>query len=114
VRSLLGELATATEQASQLVFSFMVERESGEIGFEPRSAMVSFWLAMKGEPFRWSLNPRRAMAFAQELGWEVTAHADSVLLNGLAGIADGDLVIARGEEVIEAITIDSSGISAEG
>jgi methyltransferase (TIGR00027 family) len=114
VRSLLGELATATEQASQLVFSFMVERESGEIGFEPRSAMVSFWLAMKGEPFRWSLNSARAVAFAQELGWEVTAHADSVLLSGLAGIADGDRVIARGEEVIEAITIDSSGISAEG
>ena len=60
VRSLLGELATATERASRLVFSFMVEREGGEIGFEPRSAMVSWWLAMKDEPFRWSLNPARA------------------------------------------------------
>ena len=104
VRSLLGELATATQQASQLVFSFMVERESGEIGFEPRSAMVSFWLAMKGEPFRWSLNSARAVAFAQELGWEVTAHADSVVLSGLVGSAGEDRVIARGEEVIEAIS----------
>ena len=99
VRSLLGELATATEQASQLVFSFMVESESGEIGFEPRSAMVSFWLAMKGEPFRWSLNSARAVAFAQELGWEVTAHADAVVLSGLVGSAGEDRVIARGEEV---------------
>ncbi len=68
----------------------MVEREGGAIGFEPRSAMVSWWLAMKDEPFRWSLNPARAVAFAQELGWSVTGHADFVVLSGLAGSAGGD------------------------
>ena len=114
VRSLLGELATATDEASQLVFSFMVERESGEIGFEPRSAMVSWWLAMKDEPFRWSLNPELAVAFARGLGWAVTGHADSMVLSGLDGSAGRDRVIASGEEIIEAITIDTCGISAEG
>ena len=105
VRSLLGELATATNGASRLVFSFMVERESGEIGFEPRSAMVSWWLAMKNEPFRWSLNPARSVAFAEELGWAVTGHADSLVLSGLDASAGRDRVIARGEEVIDSISI---------
>ena len=105
VRSLFRELVTATETASWFVFSFMVERASGEIGFEPRSAMVSYWLAMKDERFRWSLNPAHAAAFAQELGWGVTAHADSTVLNKLAGSAGGDCVIARGEEVIEWVSL---------
>ena len=65
----------------------MVEREGGEIGFEPRSALVSCWLAIKREPFRWSLNPARAVEFAREVGWAVTGHADSVVLSGLAGSA---------------------------
>jgi hypothetical protein len=56
----------------------------------------------------------RAVAFAQELGWTVTAHADAVVLSGFVGSAGEDRVIARDEEVIEAITIDSSGISAAG
>ena len=72
------------------------------------------WLAMKDERFLWSLNPARAVTFAQELGWAVTGHADSVVLSGLAGSAGGDHVIARGEEVIEAITIDACGISGIG
>jgi hypothetical protein len=65
---------------------------------------------MKHEPFRWSLNPARAAVFARELGWAVTAHADSVVLHGQAGGSDEDCVIARGEEVIEAITMDRSEI----
>ena len=106
VRSLLGELATVTEGASWLVFSFMIERENGAIGFEPRSVLVSWWLAMKDERFRWSLNPARAVRFGQELGWSVTAHADSIVLGGLDGGAGGNRAIARGEEVIEATTIE--------
>ncbi len=106
VRSLLGELATATEGASRLVFSFMIERDSGAIGFEPRSAPVSWWMAMKEERFRWSLDPARAVPFAQELGWSVTAHADSTVLGELDGSAGANRPIARGEEVIEATTIE--------
>jgi methyltransferase (TIGR00027 family) len=113
VRLLLGAVANLTERASRLLFSFMVQREGAEIGFEPRSAMVSCWLAMKGEPFLWSLDPARAVAFARELGWAVTEHADSVVLGGLATSAGGNHVIARGEEVIEAVAIDSRGISVE-
>jgi methyltransferase (TIGR00027 family) len=111
VRLLLGALANLTERASRLLFSFMVQREGAEIGFEPRSAMVSCWLTMKGEPFLWSLDPARAVAFARELGWAVTEHADSVVLGGLARSAGGNHVIARGEEVIEAVAIDSRGNS---
>jgi methyltransferase (TIGR00027 family) len=106
VKSLLGELATATERGSWLVFSFMIEREGGAIGFEPRSAPVSWWMAMKEERFRWSLDPARAVPFAQELGWSVTAHADSTVLGKLDGSAGADRPIARGEEVIEATTIE--------
>jgi methyltransferase (TIGR00027 family) len=106
VRSLLGELATVTEGASRLVFSFMIERESGTIGFEPQSGLVSWWLAMKDERFRWSLNPARAAIFAQELGWSVTAHADATEFLGLDRSAGMDGPIVRGEEVIEATTIE--------
>jgi methyltransferase (TIGR00027 family) len=106
VRSLVGELATVTEGASRLVFSFMVEREGGAIGFEPRSVLVSRWLAMTEERFLWSLDPARAAVFAQELGWAVTGHADSVVLGGLDGSAGGDRMIAHGEEVIEATTTE--------
>jgi methyltransferase (TIGR00027 family) len=107
VRSLLRELATATDVPARLVFSFMVEREGGEIGFEPRSAIVTYWLAIKGEPFRWSMSPGRAPAFAREVGWAVVGRADAGLLIGLAGSADRERVIARGEEIIEASQIES-------
>jgi methyltransferase (TIGR00027 family) len=109
VRSLLRELATATDPGSWLVFSFMVEREGGAIGFEPRSALVSWWLSMKDEPFRWSLDPERAEIFARELGWSVTAHADSNVLAGLDTSAVGNREIVTGEEVIEATTAESRG-----
>ena len=108
-RSLLRELATATDPASWVVFSFMVEREGGEIGFEPRSALVSWWLSMKDEPFCWSLNPARAERFAQELGWSVTAHADSTVLAGLDTSAAGNRAIVTGEEIVEATTTESGG-----
>ncbi len=104
VRSLLGGLATMMTAESRLIFSFMVERENGVIGFEPRSALVSWWLASKDERFLWSLNPTKARAFARELGWEVTGHADAIVL---AGVAGGDHVIARGEEILEANSIRS-------
>jgi methyltransferase (TIGR00027 family) len=105
VTSLLRELAMATDSRSWLVFSFMVEREGGAIGFEPRSAPVSWWLSMKGEPFRWSLDPARAEPFARELGWAVTAHADSKVLAGLDTNADRPRPIAAGEEIIEATRV---------
>ena len=82
VRSLLAS-RDGHGSASWVVFSFMVEREGGAIGFEPRSALVSWWLSMKDEPFCWSLDSARAELFAQELGWSVTAHADSTVLAGL-------------------------------
>jgi len=112
VRSLLAELAAAAVSGSRLVFSFMVEREDGEIGFEPRSALVSRWLAAKDERLRWSLNPARAPAFARELGWTVTGHADSAVLAALAGSAGGNRVVARGEDVIEAVARGPSGTPA--
>ncbi len=99
VQSLLGGLAAMMTAQSRLIFSFMVEREHGMIGFEPRSPLVSWWLAAKDERFLWSLDPATARAFARGLGWEVSEHADAVVL---ARIAGGDQVIAHGEEIIEA------------
>jgi methyltransferase (TIGR00027 family) len=108
VRSLLRELATATDAPSRLVFSFMVKRASDSIGFEPRSALVSFWLAIKHEPFRWSLDPARVEEFTRELGWAVREHADSCVLYRLGGSAVTARVIARGENVVLASRIDSA------
>jgi O-methyltransferase involved in polyketide biosynthesis len=109
VRSLLRELATATDSASWVVFSFMVEREDGAIGFEPRSTLVSWWLSTKDEPFCWSLDSARAERFARELGWSVTAHADSTVLAGLDTSTVGNRATVTGEEVIEATTTESRG-----
>ena len=104
VRSLLGGLATMTTTDSRLIFSFMVERADGMIGFEPRSPLVSWWLAKKDERFLWSMNPAQARTFARELGWEVTGHADATVLAAGAG---GEYVIARGEEIIAATSTRS-------
>jgi hypothetical protein len=103
--SVRARAASATDVPSRLVFSFMVERDGGEIGFEPRSALVTYWLAIKREPFRWSMSPARAATFTHEVGWAVAEHADSSVLIGLAGTASGGRVIARGEEIIEASQI---------
>ena len=56
---------------------------------------------MKDERFRWSLDSARAALFARELGWSVTAHADSTSSSGSTG-ARWDQAIVSGEEVIEA------------
>lgn len=102
VRALLTELAGATSAPARLVFSFMIARPEGSIGFEPRSAPVSWWLARKGEPFEWSLDPATADSFARELGWSVTAHADADVLARLDCAAGASRALARGEDVIEA------------
>jgi len=109
VRSLLRDLATATDKSSQLIFSFMVTRAGGEIGFEPRSTLVALWLAIKREPFLCSFDPARAEEFARESGWMVTEHADSVVLSRLAESAGAARVIARGEDVVLASRIPRSG-----
>ncbi len=108
VRSLVGELATVTDTPSALIFSFMIERTGGVIGFKPQSALVSWWLKMKEEPFQWSLDPARVEQFARELGWSVTAHADSHVLAGLDRSAVENRAMVTGEELIEATKIELS------
>ncbi len=59
IERLMQRLAAAPAQRLRLVFSFMAQWEDGSIGFRPRSWLVDRWMAWRGEPFAWAIEPGR-------------------------------------------------------
>jgi methyltransferase (TIGR00027 family) len=41
----------------RFLFSFITRWPDGSSGFHPRSALIDRWLAWRGEPFKWSIEP---------------------------------------------------------
>lgn len=42
----------------RIIFSHIVRWPDGTIGFRPRSKLIHRWLAWRGEPFKWAIEPR--------------------------------------------------------
>ena len=63
VDRLLASLWRSSAGPVRLVFSYMVRWPDGTSGFRPSSAWIDRWLAWRGEPFTWALEPHAVRGF---------------------------------------------------
>lgn len=57
IKELLDALREMNYTRMLVLFSFMSTWPDGSSGFRPRSALIERWLAWRGEPFTWALEP---------------------------------------------------------
>lgn len=99
VEQVLQWAAQAPSGRAKLIFTFMAARNGCPIGFEPRSRLVEWWLALRKERFLWAIRPEEVARFIGRFGWRAASHADA---ETLADMQRSSQVVARGEEVVEA------------
>lgn len=68
VRSLLQTLCQDPAPRVRLIFSFMTRWPDGRSGFRPRSALIERWLAWRGEPFMWAIDPAALPGLLSQCG----------------------------------------------
>ncbi len=76
-------------RASRLAFTFMEVQEGGRIGFRQSSPLVSAWLRLRGESFRWGLPRAEAREFLAARGFAVREVITSETLRNKYLTADG-------------------------
>ncbi|GAA4347268.1 hypothetical protein GCM10023165_32250 [Variovorax defluvii] len=69
VEGLFRALAALRAPTIRILFSFMSKWPDGSTGFRPRSPWVERWLAWRGEPFTWFIEPERIGTFLQPFGF---------------------------------------------
>ncbi|MEO8753104.1 MAG: class I SAM-dependent methyltransferase, partial [Casimicrobiaceae bacterium] len=77
----IGRLLASVLQLStgpvRLVFSYMVRWSDGASGFRPGSRVIDLWLAWRGEPFAWTIEPLAVGDFLRRHGFTLMAAAAS-------------------------------------
>lgn len=71
VAGLFRELATMAAPGSRLAFTFMEARPGQPLAFHNASRLITWWLARRGEPFRWGLERENVAAFVAQQGWQL-------------------------------------------
>lgn len=88
-------------RGSRLAFTFMETQDGGRIGFRQSSRLVSVWLRLRGESFRWGLPCAQAREFLAARGLSVrelitseTLRARYLTARGLRHqrLADGECI----------------------
>jgi methyltransferase (TIGR00027 family) len=69
VTALFDALRRSVEADARFLFTVMDRRPDGSIGFRSSTPLTDWWLRLKGEPFRWGLEPRRLGSFLSERGF---------------------------------------------
>ena len=73
VAALFGELAALSAPGSRFAFTFMEARPGQPLAFHNASRLIAWWLAWRGESFRWGLGRDAAGAFVAQHGWQLAA-----------------------------------------
>jgi len=69
VSALFDALRRSVEADARFLFTVMDRRPDGSIGFRSSTPLTDWWLRLKGEPFKWGLEPRRLGGFLSERGF---------------------------------------------
>jgi methyltransferase (TIGR00027 family) len=96
VSSLIRTLSSLSAPGSQLAFTFMEKQRDGRIRFDSQTKLVTWWLCIRGEPFRWGTKRSELAEFIQP--WRVIRFFDHHDLQKMES-AFADEVIARGEVI---------------
>ena len=72
VGSMFRQLSShALHEGNMLCFTYMNRQPSGSIQFENATALVDWWLRLKGEPFKWGIGRGDLPAFLDSTGWRL-------------------------------------------
>ena len=97
VELLLRSLRQLSTGPVRLVFSYMVRWPDGTSGFRPASRWTDRWLAWRGEPFTWTLEPAAAGAFLTRHGFALTEAASA---EDLSAVGPTDDALLQGENLV--------------
>jgi methyltransferase (TIGR00027 family) len=68
IDAMFRTLAEWPVERMRIVFSFMTRWPDGGSGFRPRSGWIERWLAWRGEPFMWAIEPEAMRAWLEAYG----------------------------------------------
>ncbi len=71
VTALFDALRNSIEADARFLFTVMDRRPDSSIGFRDSTLLTDWWLRLKGEPFKWGLEPRRLGSFLSERGFRL-------------------------------------------
>lgn len=75
VARLFDTLRKLARGRMRIIFSFMSAWPDGGSGFRPKSGLIERWLAWRGEPFMWSLQPGMMRDFLAAHGFRMVEMA---------------------------------------
>jgi len=87
---LFASLRGMAAESLTVIFSFMTRWPDGTAGFRPRSWLVERWLALRGEPFDWAIEPEALGAFLEQRGFALSELALTHELGPGSGKLDGE------------------------
>lgn len=90
-------LRTARGRPLRILFTTLSAWPDGSSGFRPHSWLVDRWLALRGEPLRWSISPRQVGDFLQLRGFRMQ---ELVQAPDLCDGTDADGPVLEGENVV--------------
>lgn len=97
IERLLASLQQLSTGPVRFVFSYMVRWPDGTSGFRPSSWWIDRWLAWRGEPFTWALEPERMRGFLERRGFALTEMASPGEFSKRCTVPDAAL---RGENLV--------------
>ncbi len=99
VRALLAASAMLAGEKGRVIFTFMEATEEGSISFRGENPLVSFWLHLRREPFRWGCRRTELPDFLRSTGLrpETVANHRELRARILAPRRAPLLRLARGE-----------------
>jgi hypothetical protein len=82
VENMFEQLSRTTAERLRVVFTFMTRWPDGSSGFRPRSWLVERWMAWRGEPFNWAIEPGRVRDMLAARGFDLTEMAQTGVIEG--------------------------------
>ena len=84
---------------SRFAFTFMEPQANGRIEFRNSRRLVTLWLGLRGEPFRWGLRREQLPAFLAARGFSLRTLATPATLRDrfLGGVLATETPLAEGE-----------------
>ena len=101
VDALLRELAALAAPESRLVLTFMETRPGRPLAFHNARALVSVWLRVRREPFRWGLARAESATWFEVRGWRLAYLSSPASLRAslLAPLGLENAPLALGESI---------------
>ncbi len=95
VRCLLEQTRKLSAPASRFIFTFMERNAIGRIRFREQTGFVDWWLAQRGEPFRWGIEAAKLGEFISP--WRLLHVSDDEELRKMDDPSSKKQTLAGGE-----------------